>query len=94
MEYKIVHNKEENRIKAVMEGRNIGLIDYQITASDIMTIYHTQVAPVYEGQGIAADLTKNLLKYAQENNIKIRPTCPYAKSYILRHTEYESLVAK
>lgn len=92
MDYKIINDTEQSRIKAVTEGRNIGVIDYKMTNGDVMTIYHTQVAPVYQGQGIAEDLTKNLLDYAQENNIKVRPICRYAKAYLARHNEYDSIV--
>ncbi len=94
MEYKIENNEEANRFEARNKNQVIGLIDYRMTASDVMTVYHTEVSEDYEGQGIAAGMTKNLLEFLKDNGLKVRPLCPYAKAYIEKHPEYQDLVEK
>ncbi|MDU1905528.1 MAG: GNAT family N-acetyltransferase [Dysgonomonas sp.] len=92
MDYKLVHNEDRSRMQAVAKGKTIGLIDYKMAPPKVMTIYHTEVATIYEGQGIAAEMTKKLLDFARENDYKVRPLCPYAKSYLERHTDFQDII--
>lgn len=91
MEYKIAHNIEEHQIEALIDSRKIGLIDYNQNNNTIY-ITHTEVDPTYEGQGIAGQMTKVILKYADDNSLKVVPICPYTKIYIDRHPEYQHLL--
>ena len=37
-------------------------------------------------------LTEELIKYVQNNNLKIIPTCSYTRNYLLKHHELSSLI--
>lgn len=92
MEYKIEHNEAESRFETLIEGK-ISLVDY-VKQEGVLIIMHTEVPLELEGRGIAAALTKTLLEYARQNNLKINPVCPYAKVYMLKHVEYSDLRAE
>jgi len=94
MDYKVKNNTDESRFEALTENKVIGLIDYRMTAPDIMTVYHTEVGDEYEGRGIAGEMTKSLLDFLRNNQFKIRPVCAYAKAYIQSHPEYQDLVSE
>ncbi len=67
--------------------------DYHLSGN-IMTIIHVYTPPEYRGHGIAAEVTKFALDYCRDNKLKVIPKCPYARDYIDRHKEYESLQAR
>ena len=37
-------------------------------------------------------MVKAALEYAKEEGLKVVPQCPFVRSYIERHKEYESLL--
>lgn len=86
-EYNIIHNEAESRFETEVEGL-ISVVDYKLnTDKTIMSITHTGVPKELEGKGIAAALTKFMLQYAEANNIKVNPICPYTKAYMERHSK-------
>jgi uncharacterized protein len=59
-----------------------------------ITYLHTEVPEALEGHGIAGKLAKHALDYARAQGLAVVPSCPYVRSYIERHPEYEDLVAR
>ena len=68
------------------------VLDYTLH-DHLMTITHTGVPDALGGRGLAAQLTKFALDYAQAQQWKVIPRCSYAAVYIQRHAEYAALVA-
>ena len=46
----------------------------------LIIIDHTEVDESLRGQGVGRKLLNEIVTYARENQIKIMPLCPYAKS--------------
>lgn len=85
--FEIVQNVDEQRFE-IQFGDKLAMVEYNQNEKTI--IYsHTEVPVEYEGQGIGAKLAKHVLDYAKEHNLKVIPTCPFIKAYILRHPEYK-----
>jgi predicted GNAT family acetyltransferase len=59
---------------------------------DQIAFLHTLVPPAIEGRGIAGQLARHGLEYARENGLRVLPRCPYIRTYIDRHPEYQDLV--
>lgn len=91
MEYNILHNEAESRFETTIENLT-ALVDYR-KHDNVLIVTHTGVPQALEGRGIAAALTKALLDYVRNNNLKVRPVCPYTKAYIQRHPEYRDIVS-
>lgn len=91
MNYNIQHNISESRFEVIIDNL-ISEVDYIVDSDGTLQITHTVVPKQLEGKGIAAALTKAILSYVQNSNLKVQPICPYTKTYIERHPEYKNLV--
>ena len=69
-------------------------VTYVMLSPTSIIFTHTLVPVSLKGQGIASYLAKYVLDYARENNLNVIPQCPFIRSYIERHPEYDDLVMK
>ena len=87
----IEHTPERGRFEVIVEGQ-MCVADYRLDGG-VMSITHTGVPPQLEGRGIAAELMQAMLDHAAANNLKVRPLCSYARTYMHRHPETAALLA-
>ena len=83
----IIQNVDAQRFELKLDDK-LAMVEYNQNERSII-FSHTEVPVEYEGQGIGAKLAKYALEYAREKNLKVIPTCPFIKAYILRHPEYK-----
>lgn len=50
-------------------------------------LLHTEVPPSLGGRGIGGQLVEAAVAFAQREQLKVVPTCPFARSYLRRHPE-------
>lgn len=50
-------------------------------------VYHTEVNPKSEGQGLAKLLLNKMVAYARTHHIKVIPLCPYVHAQFRRHPQ-------
>ncbi len=91
MEVNVLHDKENQKFYAVINGKEAHLI-YMILPDNVINFHHTYVPNELRGQGIAAKVVKAGLEYAKGNNFKVIPSCSYVDTYVERHAEYKDLV--
>ena len=53
---------------------------------------HTVVRPRFEGRGIGSRLAKFAVEDARARGLRITPICPFIRSWLERHHEYDSIV--
>lgn len=83
--------EETRKRTAAYDGETcVGLCAYAEDGA-VWTAYHTEVEPVYGGQGIAARLVDELVRAARERGVKIVPTCSYVLRQFEKTTEYGSV---
>ena len=87
----IIHNEEAHRFEAIVDGQR-ALITYRRYPGRIV-FDHTEVPEPYEGQGIAAKLTRTAMEFARTIHLLVVPLCPYVSAYIRRHPEVQDLVS-
>ncbi len=92
---KIEHVETEKKGTFFIEenGERLAELAYLRSAPGDMTIYHTEVNPKLRGEGIGQDMVAAAVKYARENDLKIKATCPYAKKLIDKTPEYQDILA-
>jgi len=73
-------NGKKGQFSAVINGEEAGLMTYTWAGDHRFIIDHTEVNPEFSGQGIGKQLVMAAVAFARENNLKILPLCPYAKS--------------
>lgn len=87
-----VHVPERQRFEIDLGGGAVAELDYRLRG-DTVSMVHTGVPPAFQGQGIAAIITKHALDWARDNDYKVIPSCSFVRTYIERHPEYKPLVA-
>lgn len=87
----IHHDREARRFVARTDGGD-AVLDYEIVNGNTVDYHHTFVPPALRGGGIASQLTDYALRYARDNGLEVRPTCPFVRRYVGRHPEFQSLV--
>jgi len=87
----VIHDIEKQKFFVVIDGLESHL-EY-VKVENVLNLNHTYVPSELRGKGIAGKIVKAALTYAEENNLKIIPSCSYVADYIQRHKEYEFLVA-
>ena len=75
------------------KGKRIAEMRYLIR-HDVMNIYHTEVTPECKGKNIGFELVKTGVNFARENNLKILPTCPFAKKVFDRTPEFKDVLTE
>jgi len=72
----------------VIEDGTKRLAEMTISIADgNLTVYHTEVADKLKGQGVAAKLLAEMVKYVRENHLKVIALCPYVHAQFKRHPE-------
>jgi len=86
----IINDKQGSRFVITVDGLEV----YELYAEDKGTIdlYSTYTPPKLRGRGLAADVVKAALEYAEEKNLKVIPTCWYVRKYVDEHPEYKKLI--
>lgn len=84
-------NSARHRFELDAEG-HVAFSQYKRTGG-VIDIMHTEVPPALNGKGIGSRLVRGLLDLARAEGAKVRPLCPFVRSYIDKHPEYADLVA-
>lgn len=74
------------------EAAQKAMMTYVKTGDDMMIIDHTEVSDELRGQGAGYSLVEAAVNYARQNDIKILPLCPFAKSVFDKTPEYSDVL--
>ncbi len=76
------HIRETNKgaFKAFIDGILAGKMTYSWAGENKFIIDHTEVDKKFSGQGVGNRLVMEAVQFARENQLKIVPLCPFAKS--------------
>lgn len=77
----------------MVAGDDKAILQYDLSPSRIAFL-HTEVPESFRGPGIAGALARAGLEFAREQKLGVVPYCPFVRSYIKRHPEYEALVTR
>ena len=85
-------NPDSSRYEALDEaGVVAGYAQYERRAG-LVIFKHTEVDDAFEGQGIGSTLVRESLDDVRSAGLQVRPLCPFYKSYIERHPEFQDLL--
>ncbi|WP_376695400.1 GNAT family N-acetyltransferase [Wenzhouxiangella sp. EGI_FJ10305] len=83
-------DREAGRFEAVIEGHSC-VLDFTME-DDAVSMNHVGVPKAVGGRGIAGQLTRHALDWADDQNLKVRARCPYVAAWVERHPEYQRLL--
>lgn len=52
-----------------------------------LTVYHTEVNPEMEGNGLAKQMLDKMVTYAREKKLQVIPLCEYVSAQFKRHPD-------
>lgn len=87
----IKHDEKNQRFFVEIENKESKL-KYRKIDENTLDYFSTFVPEELRDKGIAGEITDYALQYAKKKNYKIIPSCPFVKSYIDDHPEYQELV--
>lgn len=74
------------------DGARLAEMTYSLAGTQLMIIDHTEVSDALRGKGAGKQLVKAAVDYARQNQIKILPLCPFAKSVFDRIPEWHDVL--
>jgi predicted GNAT family acetyltransferase len=86
-------NPELHRYEIRLDGEVAGFATYRLR-DGVVVFRHTEIDPAYEGHGLGSRLARAALDDVRASGRSVVPVCPFIKSYIDRHPEYQDLVTE
>jgi uncharacterized protein len=88
----VADRPDRDRYEIELDGERVGLLIYQL-AGGVITHRHTEIDPSVGGRGLGSALVRFALDDARARGLTVMPACPFVAAFIVRHPEYEELVA-
>ena len=79
------------RYELSIDGEVAGFTAYRVRPG-LIAFIHTEVDERFQGRGIGDQLIRFALEDARARGLAVLPFCPFVKSFIERHREFEVLV--
>lgn len=89
-EYDINLELEAGRFSMLVDGETC-VLEFR-RSGDVVSMNSVRVPDAVGGRGLAGKLTRHALDWARSEGLKVKPICPYVKSWIDRHPDYQDLV--
>lgn len=94
MSPEVLHNASAHRYEIRVGDELAGFTVAEPTDDPGVILFpHTEIAPAFEGKGMASVLVQGALDDIRERGLRITVTCPYILGWLPKHPEYEDLVA-
>ena len=90
MDVQIINNHDRQRFEAKVSGSLVHL-DY-VLGDGALRLVHTEVPAALEGRGLGSKIVRFALDFAKVQGLQVIPQCPFVKSFIDRHPDYEDLL--
>lgn len=75
---KVIHDIENSQFKLILKDDvEAGYLSYELTGDRQLSANHTVVNPEYKGNNYGQILLDHLVSYAEDQDLKIIPVCPY-----------------
>ena len=87
----VVHNEVEMRYE-LRTAKGLALATYGLK-DGVATFTHTKVPNSLKGQGIGSRLIGEALDDVRRRRLKVRPLCPFVRTYMDKHPETRDLLA-
>ncbi len=91
----IQHKRVDHRGKFYMaDGTSeIAKMTYVFAGDTKFIIDHTEVEEGHKGEGLGEKLVEAGVKFARDNNLKILPLCPFAKSVFDKRSDLADVLS-
>jgi predicted GNAT family acetyltransferase len=87
----VVNDVARSRFAATVKGGEAKLL-YARPDPKTIDLQHTEVPSEARGHHVAESLAAAAFAYARQSGLKVIPTCPFVRQWLLRHPEERDLV--
>lgn len=84
MEFRHINSETNGYIKAIENETQLGIITYYWEDDKTIVVDHTEVNPLFKGNGVGSLLVKELLRFVDQKSLNIIPLCPFVKVVMQR----------
>lgn len=88
---KVVRNDDRSRYEIFFDGEIAGFAEYEERDNETVFTY-TEVDQAFSGKGLGSSLAAGAVGDAAGRGRAIRPECQFIRSYLDKHSEYDSQV--
>lgn len=74
------------------DDRRAGIAEY-VDHNDVRDFTHTEIDDQVEGRGWGSALVREALDRTRAEGMKVKASCPFVRSWIDRHPDYQDLLA-
>lgn len=85
-------NPAEERFE-VYDGDELAGSLYYEQRGEALALIHTEIEPAFNGRGLGSVLVRRTLEQLRERGVKLIPLCPFVRSWMEKHPEYDDLKA-
>ena len=76
-----------------VDGQHAGYAFVELHAG-VVVFTHTEIDDAFEGQGLGSQLARAALDDVRSRGLKVRPDCPFIRSWMERHPDYQDLAVQ
>ncbi len=87
----VIDNAPAHRFEIHVDDQLAGFVTYRRSAG-MIDLVHTEIDDAFSGQGLAGELVAHVLDTVRAEGVAVLPSCPYVRSFIVKHPEYLDLV--
>ena len=87
----VVDVPARHRYELRLDGKPAGFVTYR-NEPGVLVLLHTEIDDAYEGHGLGSVLAEHVLDAARSAGLRVRPDCPFIRSYVEEHPEFADLV--
>lgn len=92
MEQLVFGNNQDRFYMGESEDKALAEVTFKRHSDKVIILDHTYVNRSLRGRGIGKILVDRVVAYARENNLKIIPTCPFAKDIMEMSPSYADVL--
>jgi predicted GNAT family acetyltransferase len=92
MDITITHEEKYQQFTMALEDGEEAELAYALPEPGVINFSHTYVPESARGEGLANQLIKEGLRYAEANNYKVIASCPVVARFIKQNNQYRKLL--
>jgi predicted GNAT family acetyltransferase len=90
---RVVENTDLDRFELWRDQQFVGFEGFHRHGDGTVELLHTIIGEQFGRQGYARTLVTLLLRRFREEEVALRPTCPYVQEYLHRFPQYQDVIA-
>lgn len=87
-----VRNDDRSRFEGRIGGELVTVLAF-VRHGDVLDLTHTATEPEFRHRGLAGAVTRAALDDVRSRGEQVRPSCPFAVTFLAEHPEYADLRA-